>query len=135
MQRIALVAKTFAGWALDRGDEPPLPARIAVIEDHSGKLTEIDSAKGVLRGAPDMSGWVRVTARIAGRQVFEAYMDRPYEERPIWPACSDPGSDEEGPGCAGKHLRWISLSLRDGAWPELEAIAVIGLVNIAISDQ
>lgn len=58
-----------------------------MIEDHSGKLTAIDfeagGAKGVLHAAPDMWSWVRVTAEIAGRQIFETYLDRPYKEHPI----------------------------------------------------
>lgn len=58
-----------------------------MIEDHSGKLTAIDfeagGAKGVLHAAPDMSGWVRVAAEIASRQIFETYLDGPDKEHLI----------------------------------------------------
>lgn len=85
--RIFLPCRDVCGQRDFREDETPWPVRIAVIEDHSGKLTAIDfeagGAKGVLRAAPNMSGRVRVTAEVAGRQIFEAYLDRPYKEHPI----------------------------------------------------
>jgi len=137
VQRIAWIAQTFPNWALDRAEPPHLPVVVRVQADDGGKRTEIGFAaggvEGVLIAVPDPSGWVRVTAEVGGQQVFEAYMDQPYEEHPLWPPDATPKADEDEPGHASKHLWW--LSLRAEAWPSLAGIAADGYVRLEVPDR
>ena len=137
VQQIAWIAETFPLWHLDSGAAGPIPVQVAVVTDDGGKLTVLRfsaaNVEGTLRAVVDASGWVRVTAEVGGRQVFEAYTDSPYEEHPLWPAGASPAPEEEEPGVASKHL-W-SMSLRVSAWPELAAIATGGVVNLEVPDR
>lgn len=139
VERIARTAATFPDWMLNADTAASQPIRLTVLAEERGTRSEIGfvagEVAGVLRAVVDPSGWVRMTAEIGGRQVFEAYMDKPYEEHPIWPAGAAPAPEEEEPGRASKHLWWISLSLRGGAWPDLAPLAVDGVVSLEVPDR
>jgi hypothetical protein len=136
---LAGAAKAFPDWVLDRGEKPYLPIRLTVLTRQTGQLSEIGftagGVEGVVRAEPDPSGWVRITAHVAGRQMFEAYMDHPYEQYPMWPPGADPAPDAEEPGNMSKNRWWVSLSLRDGDWPDLLPIAKDGVVNFDVPDR
>lgn len=75
------------------------------------------------------SGWVVVTAKIDGREVFSAFAERIWEEFELYPAgCPrrPAGKDAEAPGRLGKRMRWMVLSAE--AWPQLAPLAEEGFV-------
>jgi hypothetical protein len=75
--------------------------------------------EGVISFAADPSNWLRIEAAIADKQVFLAFLDRPYEEHELWPANAT--KTPEGPGRMGKRRNWLSLDTE--AWPALKSLA------------
>jgi hypothetical protein len=133
VSRVASTARRFPDWLLVR-EAGPVPVTLAVIEEGAG-LARIGFSAGPTEGAviaaADPAGWVRVTVEIAGREVFRAYADQPYEEVELWPAdATDPDPKSDPPGRMSKRLWWVTLSA--AAWPEIAAAAEGGSVSFEI---
>ncbi|HQZ11910.1 MAG TPA: hypothetical protein PK286_03405 [Devosia sp.] len=128
-------AETFREWLLEAGG---YTIDLAVLEHETGRRAVIGwrtaPADGTLVLTADPSGWVKVVGTISGREVFSAYLDRPWEHYEFWPEGARPQRDEEAPGQMGKKQAWVGL--RAETWPSLLPIAdSFGGVYLAIDDK
>ncbi|MDZ4762431.1 MAG: hypothetical protein SGJ21_15315 [Alphaproteobacteria bacterium] len=127
-------ARWFPDWRLEGRAAQDIPVRLEVIEHDGGRLTRIRAAtvlgEAEIVAAPDPSGWVLITARAGGAEVFRAFMDHPYEEYELWPSGSRAPQHAEPPGRMGKKRTWISLSAT--LWPELSRLAPGGHFNASV---
>lgn len=112
----------FSEWLLE---DAGLTIDLRVAEHEKGKRLVIAwrtaPADGTVTLTPDPSGWVKVVGAISGREVFEAYLDRPWEQYEFWPPGAMPVKDEEAPGRIGKKEHWVSVPA--DTWPALRPIA------------
>lgn len=143
-------ARTHRGWLLDRladtarydpiwilEDNPAAtPIRLNLIEHIEGQRAELrignGKAIGTLLIEVDASGWLAVRVDIGKKTVFEAYVDRPYEEIAFWP----PGANDtfgEPPGRMGKRFNWVCLSV--DAWPELAPLTPLAYLNLVVNED
>jgi hypothetical protein len=77
-----------------------------------------------------------MAATCGGREVFRAWVDRPYDEYDLWPDCEAVPArrDVDAPGHIGKRRNWINLST--SAWPQLARFAnVFGVVALSEADE
>ncbi|WP_127145047.1 hypothetical protein [Pelagibacterium montanilacus] len=97
---------------LTRPDADSLAARITMTGTSLALSAQVDG-----------SGWIAITARLGDREVFIGWLDRPYEEREIWPAGGqvERRADTDPPGRVGKRLNWITLDA--DFWPGIGALA------------
>lgn len=122
---LATVPARYPRWLLD--DDSGREFTLQVLADGPGDELRLGlSAEGLsvdISCSRDASGYVRLVARVAGREVFVGYLDRPFEEYDIWPpgAAFAPRRTEEAPGRIGKRMSWIVLDSR--AWPEIAPLA------------
>jgi hypothetical protein len=131
---IASTAKMFPDWI---AEDAGTAIGLRVLEHRPLQRVVVGwqaaAATGTVEARPDASGYVLVVARLGEREVFRAYLDRPYEEYEMWPPGAAPERDEEGPGRMGKHRNWVSF--RAAAWPILASLAnAAGGVNIVVDE-
>lgn len=122
----ARVPKLDADWCID-GDEAETPFRLTLLAHEPGRRTVLEVRGGAVVGevsfVPDPSGYVLVTGRHEGAELFRAYLDRPYEEFDLWPAGAvfDPKRVADAPCRIGKRRSWVALDT--SVWPGLAALA------------
>ena len=138
LQSLASTARTFPDWHLDNDGKPALPVRLTVLEYVPDRVVQIGFAcggvDGVLSVCPDPeTGFALVSAEVAGVTVFEAYMDRPYEEYELYPSKDETAQTDEGPGRMSKKRWWVSLSA--DAWPVLRVLTASGRFNARVPDR
>lgn len=94
---------------------------------------------GLVRLAPDPSGWIVVSALIDGKDCFRAYLDHVYEEYEFHPSGAtrrQPNDDRDSdpPGRIGKRRNWINIDVR--LWPQLALLANrFGYVTIEVAEE
>jgi len=135
---LASMAKTFPDWIIDWDEVPQPTVKLSILAHVPSQFLEIRAEStlgdcGII-ARPDPSGWVRITAWVAGNAVLEAYLDRPYEQYALWP----PGADADpqvvdAPGSMSKRLWWLSLD--SAAWPVLKPLAPQGRLNAKIVES
>jgi hypothetical protein len=120
---LASIANFDPDWIVETAGDRPLRL-VALATGDEGATVRFESLglEGLITLRADPSGWVRITATIEGRTVFDGYADQPWEEYEIHP----PGSaqrdaEEDAPGRIGKRRNRLCLSAR--AWPQLAALA------------
>ncbi len=128
------VAKSFPDWMVE---DLGIEVRLSVTDHRPLKRVviawETATAHGTIQASSDPSGYVLIIGSLGDKEVFRAYLDRPYEEYELWPPGADPGKEDEGPGRMGKHKNWVSL--RVSAWPALAPLSNrLGGVNIIMDE-
>lgn len=117
-------AARYPDWIIETAGNRRLRLTAQASDDEGATLRfEGLGACGLITLRADPSGWVRITATIEGRPVFDGFADQPWEEYEIHPpgsALRDAGG-EDAPGRIGKRRNRLSLSAR--AWPQLAALA------------
>ncbi|HEV7691212.1 MAG TPA: hypothetical protein VGO52_10330 [Hyphomonadaceae bacterium] len=113
-------------WTLEG---PDTPVHLSLISHEPTTLDvgfRAGAHEGVITFTADPSNWLRIEAAIAGRQIFLAFLDHPYEEHELWPANTMKAS--EGPGRMGKRRNWLSLDT--DAWPALKPLTESQFLNL-----
>lgn len=128
-------ARTFPEWMTE---DAVLTIDLTVLEHEQGRRAVIGwrtaPADGTLMATADPSGWVKLVGATGGREVFTAYLDRPWEQYEFWPPGAKPAKGEEGPGRMGKKQFWIGLGA--DIWPALGPIAdAEGWVHFEIDEK
>jgi hypothetical protein len=125
LDNFAGALRSAPSWQLETGAGGPAPIEVCVRLQEAALIIEarMDHRAVEVVLTPGATGWIEVTARLDGREVLRALMDRPYEEYELWPGEADiaPNRSAEAPGRIGKRLNWLSLSA--SAWPQLAALA------------
>lgn len=118
---LASVPKLSARWRLEDG--PRFSLRLANYEQYRRAELAVPEIDLRIVFETDPSGYVRVTGRREGEDLFRAWLDRPYEEYDLWPSGAEfPGRRTyDAPGRIGKRLSWIVLDT--SVWPALAPLA------------
>lgn len=120
------VPDIYSEWFVD-GDTAETPFQVALLVHEPGRRTVLGIGCGAIAGevsfAPDPSGYVLVTGSNGGKELFRAYLDRPYEDFDLWPAGAvfDPKRVVDAPCRIGKRRSWMVLDTR--VWPGLAKLA------------
>lgn len=94
---------------------------------------------GLIRLAPDPSGWIVVSVLIDGGDRFRAYLENVYEEYEFHPSGAtrrrpNEDRDSDSPGRIGKRRNWITIDVR--LWPHLAVLANrFGYVTIEVPGE
>lgn len=114
-------------WTLETGCGGVIALSIASHEPGKRLVLRLALATATGEGvvtllfAPDLDGWLRVVACRAEHPLWQARLDRPYEEYELRPDGWNEPPGVEPPGRIGKRRNWINLDL--AAWPQLARFA------------
>ncbi len=121
--QIASHAGIFHDWVIENTGAW---VEITLLDHQPEQSTRIgftcNGAAGELIASAHAGGWVQLTARVSGQDVFSAFAEQPYEEYELWSGGAPPADESrEAPGRASKKMFWICLSA--AAWPALRPVA------------
>lgn len=121
-------------WRLEDG--PSFTLRLTTYERYRRAELELREIEVSIVFETDASGYVRVTGRRHGENLFRAWLDRPYEEYDLWPSGAEfpERRTYDAPGRIGKRLTWIVLDTR--VWPALAPLANdAGFIQARVADD
>lgn len=108
-------------WIIETAENRP--ATFSILSHAPGRALaatlDYEGHTFTLHLAPHPTGWLEITATHNGTKIFEAFLDRPYEEYELWPPAGL--REGEAPGRIGKRRTWVTLQA--AAWPHLAPFA------------